>query len=36
MSWKMLERDEKLRSIKILPIVGKFTGVYPDNFEKGA
>lgn len=36
MSWKMLERDEKLRSIKILPIVGKFTGTYPDNFEKGA
>lgn len=36
MSWKMLEKDEKLRLFKILPIVGKFTGTYPDNFGKDA
>lgn len=34
-SWKMIVRDKKLRSVKILPMVGKFTGEYPENFVKG-
>jgi len=33
-SWKMIERDSVLRSVKILPLMGKFAGAYPENFRK--
>lgn len=33
-SWKMIEKDGALRSVKILPLMGKFVGEYPENFRK--